>query len=122
MTAEKKYRNPALNHDSFLEAGYKYYKNRGATLYADAFWQKKFIDEKGIKYYIECYEYDWSNREDHLYRDVMYEPQAYLKLPDDEVIRLCITVNSNADIEHIEKLVEKAFTNMGCIYHELYEN
>ena len=120
MILEKKFSVPALNHDNFKEAGYRFWEGRGATLNADGFWQKSFKDKVGIKYHIEFYEYDWSEYVQHITKDISYEVQSHLTLPNDELLRLCISVNKDATIEHVEKIVEKAFINMECLYHEKY--
>ena len=118
----KKFSNPVLNHDNFRAAGYRCWASKGASLNADCFWQKSFKDELGIKYHIEFYEYDWSKYERHPTKDISYEPQVHLNLPNDEVIKISFLVNNEATIEYVEQLAEKAFINMGCIYYELYEN
>ena len=59
-TATKKFRNPSLNYNNFINEGYRFWTGKGMSNYADGFWQKKFTDNKGIKYFIEFYEYDWS--------------------------------------------------------------
>lgn len=120
MITEKKFSIPALNHDNFKAAGYKFWESRGSSVNADGFWQKSFKDELGIKYMIAFYEYDWSKIEQHPTKDISYEPKGYLSLPDDENLRISVLVNKDATIEHVESIVEKAFINMGCVYHEKY--
>lgn len=120
MITENNFSIPALNHDNFKEAGYRFWEGRGATLNADGFWQKSFKDKVGIKYHIEFYEYDWSKYVRHITKDISYEVQSHLTLPNDELLRLSISVNKDATIEHVEKIVEKAFINMECLYHEKY--
>ena len=43
-----------------LEAGYKDFTPTSLFTSSKKAYQKKFKDRHGIKYYITCYEYDWS--------------------------------------------------------------
>ena len=120
MITEKKFRIPALNHDNFKAAGYKFWDGKGSSVNADGFWLKSIEDELGVKYSISFYEYDWSMVERHPTKDISYETKVYLSLPDDEDLRISVLFNNEATIEHIEKIAEKAFNNLGCVYDEKF--
>ena len=118
-TAEKAFRIPAISHDTLRAAGYRHWKSKGARVYATSFWQKRFRDEKGTKYFIEFYEYDNSDIPLHPFKDISYEPEAHLKLPEDRIMNVTLQFNEHQTIEEIEDFIDQVYRNMGCCHHEL---
>lgn len=52
--------------DQMMEAGFREFKpNKIAAPHAARAYQKKYVDGKGTKYFITCYEYDYSEFRDH---------------------------------------------------------
>ena len=50
--------NNYIKPEQWLEAGYRKYTGYNPRS-ADYFFQKKFKDDIGVKYFIECYVYDY---------------------------------------------------------------
>ena len=49
-----------------LESGYKEFNPNSIFVSSKKGYQKKFKDRYGIKYYVACYEYDWSIHPEHV--------------------------------------------------------
>ena len=59
-----------INHEAIVEemkaAGFREFKpNKVANSHATNAYQKRYEDKRGTKYFITCYEYDWTMFPDH---------------------------------------------------------
>ena len=53
-----------ITQEQLRQAGYKPFTQRNLKEYTNSFWQKRFDDEKGKKYFITVAEYDNSKYKD----------------------------------------------------------
>jgi hypothetical protein len=119
MTETKTYRFPELYPEAFEAYGYRFYEDNIDT-YSQGFWQKRFVDERGIKYHIEFYEYDYAQFRNHPIKDVSYEPRAQFNCENDVVFDVKYLPRNDDTIDSVEKFFESIFVQMNCIYYEEY--
>jgi hypothetical protein len=119
MTETRIYRFPELYPEAFEAYGYRRY-NASIEEFSNGFWQKRFVNERGIKYHIEFYEYDYAQFRNHPTKDVSYEPKAQFHKENDVVFNVAYLPNAQDTIESIEKFFESVFVQMNCTYYEEY--
>jgi len=119
MTGSKMYRFPELYPEMFEAYGYKFYDSN-VDAFSSGFWQKRFVDQRGIKYHIEFYEYDYGQFRTHPIKDVSYEPKAQFNKENDVVFNVAYLPMAGDTIESVEKFFESIFVQMNCTYYEEY--
>lgn len=118
MSNPFRYQN--INYDLLKEAGYKRYEQKIRR--ASALWQKKIVDENGVKYSITFFEYDWSKLVDSNMNVISFEPSVQFEVEGDACAVVDYLMNDNHTIEHIEKFYDNMFTTMNFNYAEPNEN
>lgn len=101
-----------MNKDILLKNGYRRFNqpNGEPTLY-----QKRIDDEKGIKYFINCYNY--------IFPEMAQYPEAWaFKLQTESSMGTVNTTlfNSEEKIKQIELFMECTWRNYGSKYYELF--
>ena len=79
--------------------------------------QRKVCDNKGIKYFINIYEWDFSEFKNIAFQNKKYETKMQL-ISDGACFDICILHTKTDTLEEIEELCEKFWTNMNCQYYE----
>lgn len=115
--------------DEMVQAGFREFKPNGVFKpRASKAFQKKYTDEGGIKYFITCYEHDWSNIPDHRRpypkswefdgqfeledgRTFNFETVGWFFFPTQWGHKVC-TLND------VEEFFEKMWRNMNCVHYE----
>lgn len=110
------FRYQHINYDLLKEAGYKRYEQKIRE--ASALWQKKIIDENGIKYYITFFEYDWNKLVDSNMNVISFEPSVQFEVDEDSCVNVDFLMSDNHTIEHIEEFYDKMFSLMNFNYAE----
>jgi len=130
------------------ELGYKWFRDNWKNSLRG--FQKKFIDEKGIKYFITGYHYnfgktyphlkDENSKKDSYTFDVQFILDKYSGFTEDEHNfkqpiygkSQCVNIEFSADflpnqwrplttLKEVEEFYEKMWNNLGCPYYELNE-
>ena len=114
MSNPFRYQN--INYDLLKEAGYKRYEQKIRE--ASALWQKKIVDENGVKYSITFFEYDWSKLVDSNMNIISFEPSVQFDVEGDACTIVDYLMNDNHTIEHIEKFYDNMFNTMNFNYAE----
>ena len=110
-----------LTIESLLAAGYKAYGKSGAARFknADDLYQKCIRDDKGKKYYITIYMYDW--RETVLpYRKINFMPEVQFRDPSDKCPTIDVTYfdDKNTTVESLESFFDSLWVWHGSNYYE----
>lgn len=96
-----------------INAGYKECEVPVTEQYANRFFQKKIKDEKGIKYFIDVYEYEISDHYDYEFILVTQKDKFWVKTK--------IYAIDDMDLDEIEFEIEDIWNKCKFNYHELYE-
>ena len=93
------------------ERGYNKYKDY--LYHADCLYQKKIIDDKGIKYYIDIYKYEPEV-------EAIETEYNVVLISDTESYNLEVTLYGIKDmtLDEIEKEVENIWNSLKCKYYE----
>ena len=118
MSNPFRYQN--INYDLLKEAGYKRYEQKIRE--ASALWQKKIVDENGVKYSITFFEYDWSKLVGSNMNVISFEPSVQFEVDGDSCANVDYLLSDDCTIEHIEKFYDKMFLAMNFNYSEPKEN
>ena len=94
-----------------LQAGYKEDIVPVVEQYANRFFQKKIKDDKGIKYYIDVYEYEISDGYDYEFKLITQKDKFWVKTT--------IYGIDNMTLEEIEEEIENIWKNCKFNYYEL---
>lgn len=101
-----------MSEELLLNAGYVEFDVPETEQYANRFFQKKIKDNKGVKYYIDVYEYE-------LYDSYDYE--FILVTSNDKFwIRTKIYAIENANLDEIEKAIENIWNKCRFNYYKTY--
>lgn len=100
-----------------LEKGYREYPKGAFAPYGVVrFFQKRFDDDIGIKYFINVNEWDIGfPNSDGIMNGYEYEVQLYRKGTHDAID---LTFHSEWDIDEVEKYVDELFSNGKFDYYE----
>ena len=115
-----------LKPADFIKAGYRKYPigsfDRSTTL-ADFSLQKRIDDDKGKKYFITIYVYDYvkSNHAGKMQKDWGFAPKSQFCRGKHPTIDTELIVDTNTSIEEIEATFEALFTASGAEYYELWD-
>ena len=95
-----------------LDSGYREYPLPIGGEYANRFFQKKIKDEKGIKYYIDVFEYELQN--EYNYEFILYTST------DKFYVKSLLYGFESLTIEEIESEIEKIWAKCNFNYYEMY--
>ena len=94
-----------------INAGYKETPVPVVEQYANRFFQKKIKDEKGIKYFIDVYEYEISDEYNYEFKLVTQKDKFW--------VRTTIYSIENMTLEEIEKEIEDIWKKCKFNYYQL---
>lgn len=97
-----------------LNSGYKEFEVPVLMPYAHRFFRKKIKDEKGIKYFIDVYEYEIQD-------SLLYEYELHLQKRNFWITTTLHGIDGMT-IEEIEKEIENMWASCKFNYYERYEN
>ena len=110
-----------INKTALTDAGYRVYKTHDdLTLF-----QKPVRDERGIRYFIDAYEYDWSKFPGvwmDTDREASYEVQVHLYKSgeQDDVLMLRIVVldeDAKSSVQALEEYVDRLWHALNAGYY-----
>lgn len=96
-----------------LNAGYKECEVPVVEQYANRYFQKKIKDEKGIKYFIDVYEFELNDHNDYEFILVTQKDKFWVSTK--------IYAIDNMDLNEIEFEIEDIWKKCNFNYYELYE-
>ena len=106
-----------LNDELILQHGYKEYPVPVFDEYVSKFFQKRFDNDEGKKYYIDIKRWDFPS---HIQPHQSYEFSCQFMYKDKPIN---MTLFGNQwEIEQAEAWVEKMWRLMECDYYERWEN
>ena len=103
-----------ITKEQLIAAGYKPFKQKGIKEYTESFYQKRFDDDKGKKYFITLSEYDYRTYHQVPY-DFSYEPDVQFETHG---VTFNATMLSPESVEQMEIFFENMWYNLGCDYYE----
>lgn len=109
-----------LTREALLTAGYKPFKQKNIKEFTNNFYQKRFDDGKGKRYFITIAEYD--NR---TYKDTHPMLPEFSYSPDGQFEANGVTFNvemlTPKSVEQMEAFFERMWVDMKCDYYEEWE-
>lgn len=106
-----------ITQEDLISAGYKPFKQSNIKDFTESFWQKRFDDAKGKKYFITIAEYNNSN-----YKELLDVRGRYSFEPESQFcsngITFNITMLSPNSIEEMENFFGSMWVKMNCDYYE----
>ena len=96
-----------------FNGGYKEYDVPAGEPYANRFYQKKVKDKKGIKYYIDVYEYEIMDSNSYEFKLVCDQDKFW--------VRTTLYAIDNLTLEEIEAEIEKIWKQCKFNYYERYD-
>jgi hypothetical protein len=110
-----------LTEQDFINQGYKRFTQNFLNQ-ADFGLQKLIKDEKGKKYYITVYAFDFSKYSiPNLGCKISFQPDVQFKTQSEEYLNISLILNTDTDILTIEKYFEEIFQKMNIQYYELWD-
>lgn len=109
-----------LKVEDFLKAGYKKFANPGINS-AEYGLQKCISDEKGKKYFIDVWVYDFS-----MYKQVpehqwnRFSSEANFESKDLS-FKTTLIQNEKTTVKNIEEFFESIWVKLGCGYYKLWD-
>ena len=105
-------------NDQILEAeGYRKHTDKFFE-YSDYFYQKKFCDDVGVKYFIEFVKYTLPQEVEGSYDSWA----AFMRINGPIVMDFRMHYIKNETIEKIESMMDLFWTTMKCNYYERNQN
>lgn len=108
-----------LTNNDLIAAGYKPFTQRNLKEFTNSFYQKRFDDENGKKYFITVAEYDNSK-----YLKEYINLSEFSYEADCQFVSNGVTFNVDMlnpeSIQQMEEFFEKMWYNLGCEYYELF--
>lgn len=106
-----------LNKDQLLAASYKQFKQRNIHEFTDSFYQKRFDDENGKKYFITIAEYDNRAYQDRhpTIKDFSYAPESQF---ESNGATFNVEMLSPESAEQMEAFFERMWVDTKCDYYE----
>ena len=103
-----------ITEQDLLDHGYKRYKNplnHGAVDHW--FFQKRFTDDVGTRYFIDVYQYDWKHVSHGVRQDISYEARVNFYDADGMSILQCTIMDDGAreSVEALEQFVDSLYHN-----------
>ena len=103
-----------ITKEQLIAAGYKPFMQRNIKEYTESFYQKRFDDDKGKKYFITIAEYDFISYPQVPY-DFIYQPEGQFT---SNGVTFDVTMLGPETVEQMEQFFEKMWYNLGCDYYE----
>ena len=109
-----------LTEQDFINQGYKKFTQKFLNQ-ADFGLQKLIKDEKGKKYYITVYVFDFSKFPGYTHEQrYSFQPDVQFKTQSGEYLNISMILNTDTDIPTIERYFEEIFEKMNIQYYELW--
>lgn len=105
---------PAITPTELANHGYKKYPT--PDTFSSELWQKAFVDNKGIKYFIDFYKYDFTSMK--LLYDISFGVKIQLTTKQYGTIDITMHVDSLDTVDIIEDKVSKLFDAVDAEYYE----
>lgn len=115
-----------LKPENFTKAGYKKFElssfEKQDTLASYAL-HKRIDDEKGIKYYITVYVYDYKKQfqEGCCYKEYGFAPKVQFRNGSSPTVNTELIIDDRTSIEEIEATFEVLFTATKAEYYSYYD-
>ena len=112
----------AMTEQNFIDAGYRRFDPYGHKR-ADFGLQKLISDDKGKKYDITVYVYDWTEYHEHVEQPFSFMPDIQFRIDnnaDDEYF-FTINMGCSLSVERIESECEKLWEHFGRQYYEEWD-
>lgn len=108
--------------EDWIKSGYRRFELCDNLLNksADFGLQKRFDDEKGKRYFITVYVYDWEKYPQHIGERFGFMPTVNFALGNDKPF-YDISMNGTFDIAECETKMERLWIHFGKPYYELFE-
>ena len=109
-----------LTRETLLAASYKPFKQRNVKEFTNNFYQKRFDDEKGKRYFITIAEYDNSKyKVSHpMLPDFSYSPDGQFR---SNGITFNVEMLTPEFVEQMEAFFERMWVDMKCDYYERWD-
>lgn len=108
-----------ITKEQLTAAGYKPFNQIGIREYTKSFWQKRFDDDKGKKYFITIAEYD--NLEDknrQFSQEFSYSPFTQFETHG---ATFDVEMLNPQSVEQMEEFFENIWFKMDCNYYEEWD-
>ncbi len=105
----------SITEAGLVEAKYKKYAAL-TKIHANCLWQKKVTDAIGTRYFINIYEYDFSEFE--ALRPLLFEVDEQFEVPFVGTINISFSVSLEDTISSIENKVDTLYRILGAKYYE----
>jgi hypothetical protein len=110
--------------EQMLDSGFEEYKSSLSPENVSRSYQKEVKNKNGIKYFIQCQEWDWStisNYPSNLER-FSYQFDVQFTLSNGKTFDVNTVGWENKTLLEIEEFFEKVWKSMNCRYYERYSN
>lgn len=109
-----------LTRNQLLAAGYKPFSQRNLKQFTSQFYQKRFDDSVGKKYFITIAEYDNREHQDRIpqLKDFSYAPESQFETRG---VTFEVEMLSPESVEQMEMFFEDMWTSMMCEHYERWE-
>lgn len=106
-----------ITRDQLLAAGYKPFSQRNLKQFTSQFYQKRFDDSVGKKYFITIAEYDNRQYQDRIpqLKDFSYSPESQFETRG---VIFDVEMHSPESVEQMENFFEDMWKSMMCDYYE----
>lgn len=110
-----------LTKDQLLASGYKPFSQRNLKQFTSQFYQKRFDDSVGKKYFITIAEYNNREHQDRIpqLKDFSYSSESQFEIG---TITFNVEMLTPESVEEMEAFFERMWVQMGCDYYERFEN
>jgi hypothetical protein len=106
-----------LTKEALLAAGYNPFTQKNIKEFTNSFYQKRFDDEKGKRYFITIAEYDDRDLPVH-FDDFSYSPDTQF---NSNGVTFEIEMLTPESVEQMEAFFERMWADMKCDYYEEWE-
>lgn len=109
-----------LTKQDLLAAGYRPFKQQHIREFTDQFYQKRFDDSVGKKYFITIAEYDNREYQDRIpkLKDFSYAPESQFETRG---VTFDVEMFSPESVEQMEMFFEDMWKSMMCDYYERWD-
>ena len=109
-----------MTGQDLIDAGYKKYDGTAAALkHADCYYAKMLRDEKGKKFQIVFYYYDWRKPEDTFPHLESFQPEVQLR-DEDFCVDISLHSRQEQSVMDVEAYYEAQWIHHGRPYYELF--
>ncbi len=107
-----------ITRESLLAAGYKAFTQKNLKSYTESFYQKRFDDERGKRYFITIAEYDNRQYQDHISSlpDFSYSPEAQFTEANGTTFN--VEMLWPKSVKEMEDFFESLWLAMSCEHYE----